>query len=102
VPVLSGVTSVDLEEISLSILQFPDGNDSSLNSTVSMEWGDVDAILAGPQFMNLKSVSVRHVRFSRLKNNTCYPLEWFLDRLPRCYEQGILRVCETETQRPFI
>jgi hypothetical protein len=98
-PLLSGVISSRIEEISLGIIQFssPNGN------TVAMEWGDVDVILAGRQFSNLKSVSVRHTMIRELRYyDTPYSLEWFFDQLPLCHKWDILRLCEARTYAPFI
>ena len=98
-PLLSGVISSRIEEISLSILQFLSHN----GITVAMEWGDVDVILAGRQFSNLKSVSVRHAVIRELRYyDTPYSLEWFFDQLPLCHKWGILRLYEARINAPFI
>ena len=85
-----------MEEISLSVLHYQ-ADDPTFYDRVHMEWGGVDAMLARPQFSNLKSVSVR-----QHAADTGYPFEWFLDRLPLCRKRGILRMCETKTRGPFI
>jgi hypothetical protein len=88
---LSGVVSVHMEEISLSIFQYASyGIDIDVpHNRIVMEWGDVDTILARQQFSNLNSVSVRHTQYA---SSTEYPLEWFFDRLPLCHKRAFF-VC---------
>jgi hypothetical protein len=89
-----------MKEISLGVLHFRDPSDDIFRDRVRMEWVDVDTILAGQQFSNLKSVRVRHAQYNT--GQTQYPLEWFFDRLPLCHNRGILRLGEAGKWCPFI
>jgi len=100
--ILSSVISVRIEEISLSLLHPLGHSDGIFHDCAPNEWGEVDAILARPQFLNLKSVSVRHAQDSLDSPDAEHPLEWFFDRLPLCHKRGILRLCETKTSGPFL
>jgi hypothetical protein len=71
---LSHVTSVRIEDLSLDVLHCPANGHS--HDCVPMEWGDMDAILAQQQFLNLKSVSVHHTEYM---SSTEYLFEWFFD-----------------------
>jgi len=98
--ILSDVVSGHMEEISLDVLHFPNGG--IFRDYVLMEWGDVDAILMGQQFSNLKSVAVRHIQYSPHGDDNGHPFEWFFDRLPLSYKRGILRLCEERKLGPYI
>jgi hypothetical protein len=99
---LSQVTSVHIEEISLSVCHCPAFGYDIFHNRIPMEWRDVDAMLAQRQLSNLKSVSVRHARFNSHGPNTLYPFEWFFGRLPLCHKMSILRMCETTISGPYI
>ena len=91
-----------MEEISLSVSHYGANDNHTFYNHIHTEWGGVDAILARPQFSNLKSVSVHQAQYDSDLVDVGYPFEWFFDRLPLCHKRGILRMCETTTSGPFI
>ena len=79
--VLSQIVSVHMQEVAfIYALKVDDGLDGDL-------WFELDGILARPQFLRLRRVSIS----SSLSSPYCISdHKWFVRHLPQCHARGIL------------
>ena len=80
VNVLSQITSNRVEQVSFALI----GRGDLKN--YDNGWAEVDGLLAQAKFSALRMVNVHRVRWAFE-----YTVAWFIERLPKCHDRGVLR-----------